>query len=152
VLFQNYFDGFHSEVWELDPAARLPRFLTTPPEKGSPARLLVEGVVLEVKLMLFHGVLVACRDGDRQAAAVVCLEGLAVRRTYEEKYGFGLCFSHRDRVYPERRAFFRNETLTEEWAELLRFYRGESIHEKYSIGGKIGTGKFSVVYKCKHNF
>lgn len=103
-------------------------------------------------LLLFHGVLVAFKEGEKEAAAVVCLEGLAVKRIYEAKCGFGLLFSHRDRVYPERKAFFRNEALAEEWNELLRFYRGESIHEKYSIGGKIGTGKFSVVYKCKHNF
>jgi hypothetical protein len=35
VLFQNYFDGFHAEVWELDPDAHVPRFLTSIPEKDS---------------------------------------------------------------------------------------------------------------------
>jgi serine/threonine protein kinase len=71
---------------------------------------------------------------------------------FDSSCGFGLSFTHRDRIYPERRAYFRNEKLAGEWVDLLRYYRGESIHEKYTIGGKIGTGKFSVVYKCKHNF
>jgi serine/threonine protein kinase len=35
--------------------------------------------------------------------------------------------------------------------ELLKFYKGESVQQKYEIGKKIGTGKFSVVYRCKHN-
>jgi RIO-like serine/threonine protein kinase len=33
--------------------------------------------------------------------------------------------------------------------ELLKFYKGESIQKKYDIGEKIGTGKFSVVYRCQ---
>jgi serine/threonine protein kinase len=32
---------------------------------------------------------------------------------------------------------------------LLKFYNGESIQQKYLIGEKIGTGKFSVVYRCQ---
>jgi RIO-like serine/threonine protein kinase len=34
--------------------------------------------------------------------------------------------------------------------ELLKFYKGETVHERYEIGEKIGTGKFSIVYKCKN--
>jgi serine/threonine protein kinase len=33
--------------------------------------------------------------------------------------------------------------------QLLKFYNGESIQQKYFIGEKIGTGKFSVVYRCQ---
>lgn len=32
----------------------------------------------------------------------------------------------------------------------MKFYKGESVHQKYEIGDKIGAGKFSIVYKCKH--
>ena len=32
--------------------------------------------------------------------------------------------------------------------ELLKFYKGESVQNRYEIGQKIGTGKFSLVYEC----
>lgn len=35
--------------------------------------------------------------------------------------------------------------------ELLKYYKGDSVQQKYDIGDKIGTGKFSVVYKCRSN-
>lgn len=31
--------------------------------------------------------------------------------------------------------------------DFLKYYKGESIQKRYDIGEKIGTGKFSVVYK-----
>jgi hypothetical protein len=34
--------------------------------------------------------------------------------------------------------------------ELLKYYKGESVQKKYEIAEKIGTGKFSVVYRCRH--
>lgn len=33
---------------------------------------------------------------------------------------------------------------------LLKFYKGESVQQRYEIGKKIGTGKFSLVYRCRH--
>jgi serine/threonine protein kinase len=62
--------------------------------------------------------------------------------------GFGIEVSHRDGVYPEKRFFFKNEELMLEWMELFKFYKGESVQKRYEIGEKIGTGKFSVVYRC----
>lgn len=32
--------------------------------------------------------------------------------------------------------------------ELLKYYKGDSVQNRYEIGEKIGTGKFSVVYRC----
>ena len=31
--------------------------------------------------------------------------------------------------------------------EHFKFFKGESVQNKYEFGAKIGTGKFSVVYK-----
>ena len=73
-----------------------------------------------------------------------------MRRDFDEQYGFGIEISHSRGIYPEKRVFFKNEEMLGEWMDLLRFYRGESVQQKYEIGQKIGTGKFSVVYKCRH--
>lgn len=35
-----------------------------------------------------------------------------------------------------------------EWINLLGFYKGYTVQNRYDIGEKIGRGKFSVVYKC----
>lgn len=81
---------------------------------------------------------------------MICLEGLTAKRIYELDNGFGFEISHRDGIYEEKKIFLKNETLLFEWMELLKFYKGESVQKKYEIGGKIGTGKFSVVYRCRH--
>jgi serine/threonine protein kinase len=78
------------------------------------------------------------------------LEGLIVRRYCSAEDGFGLEFSHRDGIYPEKRIYLRDEALQREWMKLLHFYRGDTVQQKYEIGAKIGTGKFSVVYRCRN--
>lgn len=42
----------------------------------------------------------------------------------------------------------KNETLRDDWNDSLKFFKGESIENNYSMGKKIGTGKFSVVYEA----
>lgn len=79
---------------------------------------------------------------------VICLEGLAVRRVFEIEEGFGIEVSHREGEYKDKQVFFKNEEVLLEWLELMKFFKGESLQNRYDIGEKIGTGKFSVVYKC----
>jgi hypothetical protein len=40
-------------------------------------------------------------------------------------------------------------SVRDEWIEHLKIYEGDSLQKKYIIGEAIGTGKFSIVYKCK---
>lgn len=42
--------------------------------------------------------------------------------------------SHRDEYYEEKKFFFKNEELLLEWMELLKFYKGESVQNRYEIG------------------
>jgi serine/threonine protein kinase len=81
---------------------------------------------------------------------VICLEGLTVLRKYESSNGFAISISHRDGIYEEKKVYFKNEKLLLDWMELLKFYKGASVHELYEIREKIGTGKFSLVYRCKN--
>ncbi len=30
TLYKNYYDGFHNDIWEFDPIAQKPKYLTTP--------------------------------------------------------------------------------------------------------------------------
>ena len=65
---------------------------------------------------------------------VLCLEGLAVKRIFEDETGFGLEISHREGIYKEKKFFFKNQDILKEWMELLKFYKGESVQNRYEIG------------------
>jgi hypothetical protein len=102
-----------------------------------------------VRLFLQHSILVICLVSElEQPIMVICLEGLAVRRIFEIETGFGIEISHRDGVYKDKKFFFKNEEILIEWVELLKFFKGDSVQKMYDVGEKIGTGKFSVVYRC----
>ena len=77
----------------------------------------------------------------------MCLEGLTVVRTLEDGKGFGVDMTHRDGLYPPRKIFFKDEKVLEEWMEFFRFCKGDSVRQRYKFGDKIGTGKFSIVYR-----
>lgn len=103
-------------------------------------------------MLLLHSILIICKVPYQGAFKVICLDGLAVTKICDNTHGLGVAITHKFQIYKEKKIFFKNEPLLLEWLELLKFYKGESIHDKYIIGEKIGTGKFSVVYKCKHSF
>lgn len=65
---------------------------------------------------------------------MICLEGLSVRRIFEIDNGFGIEVSHRDGVYQDKKFFFKNEELLIEWINLLSFYKGYSVQNRYEIG------------------
>ena len=144
TLYQNYFHGFHHLVWEVEPEQHQPMYLTSPPQKSSEALYLLtpafegeESSETPHKAMLFlhHSVLVVTNWREHQSPIdIICLDGLAVRRCYEEKYGYGVEISHSHCIYPEKRIFLKHEGLLVEWMEHLRFYRGETAQQKYEIG------------------
>lgn len=137
-------------MWEIDPFTKNPRYLTSPHEKTSDAKTMFEESLTKVKLYLQHSILVVCQEKRlEKPIMIICLEGLAVRRIYDMENGFGIEISHRDGIYVEKKIYFKNEGLLLEWMELLKFYKGDSVQQRYEIGEKIGTGKFSVVYKCR---
>jgi hypothetical protein len=35
--------------------------------------------------------------------------------------------------------------------EQLKYFKGVTVQQKYEIHEKIGTGKFSIVYRCTNN-
>ena len=153
ALYENYYEGFHFNVWEVDPSTKEPKFLSAKGEKRSAARLLIDDELIDIQMMLIHTILVICKAPYSGGAyKVICLDGLAVARICDATHGLGVSIAHKFQIYREKKIFFKNEPLLLEWLELLKFYKGESIHDKYIIGEKIGTGKFSVVYKCKHSF
>jgi hypothetical protein len=150
ALFENYYDGFHNQIWETNPTTHKPMYLCSKCEKVSEARATYEEHQLDkVKLYLHHSILAVCGAGNLEhPVLVVCLEGLAVKRIFEVEGGFGIEVSHRDGIYHEKKFFFKNEEVLVEWMELLKFYKGDSVQNRYDIGEKIGTGKFSLVYQC----
>lgn len=149
TLYENYYDGFHNQVWETDLRTSKPKYLTIECEKASDAKANINDQLIPVRLFLQHSILAVCESQNlEQPLMVICLEGLAVRRIFEIETGFGIEVSHRDGVYRDKRFFFKNEEVLVEWIELLKYYKGDSVQKMYDIGEKIGTGKFSVVYRC----
>jgi hypothetical protein len=129
-----------------------PQYLSVKCEKVSEGKVVLSGKTFSASLFLHHSILVVCEEGKLEMPVlVICLEGLIVKRIYESENGFGFSITHRDDFYHEKKVFLKNEGLLLEWMELLRFYNGESIQQKYEVEEKIGTGKFSVVYRCKRS-
>ncbi len=78
---------------------------------------------------------------------VVCLEGLKMQEL-RGKDGLGIEISHRDEYYPKFVLYFKSEEETYSYLEHFRLYEGDTLHDLYSSHEMIGTGKFSIVYRC----
>ena len=66
-------------------------YLTTKCEKSSEAKTLIAEKVENVRLFLHQSILVACKSNRlERPLMIVCLDGLAVRRIFEESMGFGI--------------------------------------------------------------
>ena len=71
---------------------------------------------MKVILFLLHSILVVCGVNDLEMPImIICLDGLEVSKTYGADLGFGIKISHRNRVYPEKNFYFKNENLMLEW-------------------------------------
>ena len=57
-------------------------------------------------------------------------------------------FSHRDKLYPEKRITF--ETKQKQWLDVLADFKESSILADYIKLERIGKGNFSNVYRCQH--
>lgn len=62
---------------------------------------------------------------------IIYLEGLDVLKFFDETFGFGIKISHRNGVYPEKKIFFINEELTNEWMEALKYYRSVTLYQQF---------------------
>ena len=83
ALYENYYDGFHNQVWETDAKTKKPKYLSIKCEKISEARTLYKDAIIKVKLFLHHSILAVCKaDSLEHPINVICLEGLAVKRIF----------------------------------------------------------------------
>lgn len=60
----------------------------------------------------------------------------------------GIEISHCSDCYKNSILWFENEIEHKKWLEHLKIYERDSVHQNYITGESIGTGKFSIVYKC----
>lgn len=60
ALYLNYYDGFHNQVWEIDPDTRKPKYLSSAIEKKSDAIEVNEKSKTKVVIYLLHSILVVC--------------------------------------------------------------------------------------------
>ena len=77
TLYENYYNGFHNLVWEVDPKTRTPKYLT------SPAQMSSEGLCLPITdtekplrviLFLLHSILVIAKhEQPATPLHIVCL-------------------------------------------------------------------------------
>lgn len=62
---------------------------------------------------------------------IVCLDGLSVRKLFDQKMGFGIEISHRDNIYPLKVIYLKNDESANQWMELLKFFKGVSVQQQY---------------------
>ncbi len=65
----------------------------------------------------------ACKLNDLEhPLIIICLDGLSVRRIFEETIGFGIEISHREGYYQDKKIFFDNEDILMDWLQSLQLY------------------------------
>lgn len=149
-LYNDYYSGFHNEVWEINEENGLPLYKSRQMEFSSEAMYYAFlGKEKRCTISLLNSVLVVAEGPDSvMPMMLIPLEGLAVKKYFAEDRGYGIEISHREGVYPVKMFTFLHESLQAEWMDHLKYYKGSSINQLYDMGDKIGIGKFSIVYKC----
>lgn len=66
----------------------------------------------------------------------------------DNEYGYGIEITHRDEHYPHTIIYFDNTPMQKEYFKSFSVYQGSSLHDNYDIFEVIGTGQFSIVYRC----
>jgi len=83
ALYQNYYHGFHNQIWETDSRTNKPQYLSIKCEKISEAKAKYQTGIIKVKLFLHHSILAICEaDSIDHPIMVICLEGLAAKRIF----------------------------------------------------------------------
>lgn len=83
ALYENYYDGFHNQVWEIDLRTKKPKYLISNCEKTSDGKTVLNTSLINVKILLLHSILIVCEESNMEFPVMaVCLEGLAVRRIF----------------------------------------------------------------------
>lgn len=65
-LFNDFYKGFHSEVWEVDKVTNKPVYLDLQMEYTSKARAYVNNIVLKVVISLYHSILIIRSEGETE--------------------------------------------------------------------------------------
>jgi hypothetical protein len=66
TLYENYYEGFHNLIWEIDPLKKRPKYLLANCEKISEGKLVIEEKKTKVKMFLHHSILVICEEGREE--------------------------------------------------------------------------------------
>lgn len=78
---------------------------------------------------------------------VICLDGLNMTELRDE-HGFGIELHHRDDYYPRLVIYFEKKDEMEIILECFQVFEGDTLYDLYDVHEMIGTGKFSIVYRC----
>ena len=100
--------------------------------------------------MLAADALIICRSKKqyKDPYKVICLVGLNVNKS-NDKNGYGMEISHVSDHYRNSTIYFDSEKEQTQWLDRLKIYEGDVLQKKYQVLDMIGTGKFSIVYKCQ---
>lgn len=78
---------------------------------------------------------------------VVCLDGLNMAEVRDE-HGFGIKLDHRDEQYLSFVLYLESKNEQKSIIEHFRLFEGDTLYDLYDVHEMIGTGKFSIVYRC----
>lgn len=83
TLFQNYYDGFHNDIWESDPIAQQPKYLATESEREAICKFQTGLLVTKSHILLKHSVIIVCQEEpNTDPIDIICLEGLEVNKIF----------------------------------------------------------------------
>ena len=110
-LYNDYYNGFHNEIWEIDKETEKPLFMSKKADFFSKARMEIGSIKnKDVLITLLHSSLIVCEQNDREnPVLIICFDGLAVKPIYKEENGHGIEITHRDGIYQSRIFYFLNE-------------------------------------------
>ena len=91
-LYNNYYNGFHNEIWEIDQASGTPLYHSRSMEFKSQAKMILPaGKTAEIQLSLLRSMLIVTQKNSMGAPLMlISLEGLAVKPYFHEIRGSGI--------------------------------------------------------------
>lgn len=143
-LFKSYYSAFHMDLWAYQDGS--PSYLNRKFDLEFKGKMECGGVKEKVFAIQVGDAIMVCESKKKikYPFKIICLEGLTIR----EVEGLAIEINHVSEVYKKVLFYFEKEEEFRMWMSHLKIYEHDSLHSNYFTGEAIGTGKFSIVYKC----
>jgi len=90
------------------------------------------------------------KHGGQLPKGIHFLEGCYVEETndYNSTHKYGFKITYKNESYEPHCLYLTDKKKYDDWMTHLKGFQSSSIHDMYTFKEKIGTGKFSIVYRA----